>query len=714
MNVRKRGEEAASRFRDGMMCVLLALTTLALFWPVSHHSFINFDDPLFVFNNPFIQRGLNLESIRWAFTTTYANSWQPLAWISHMLDIQLFGLAVGWHHLTNVFFHIGSTIILFMTFRRITGHYIQSGFISILFAIHPLHVESVAWIAERKDVLSVFLGMLVLWSYGRYAVSPSPFRYLIVLLFFSLGLLSKPMLVTVPCVLLLLDYWPLQRMQFAPPGSHGHGFQISRNLWLLWEKVPFLALALGVGITTFWVKNYTGAMHSLEHTPLLKRLGNALISYLIYIEKMFYPRGLAVFYPIPKTIDSWHLIGAGCILTVIFWVVLVKRTRYPYLIVGWLWFFITLLPVSGIIQVGSQAMADRYTYFSLIGLFIMVTWGFSDLVQKLRLGRTIPLILAVVVLSILIVMTWFQLKHWRTDLSLFEHTLKVTTDNYLAYNKLGVYAYKEGRYDEAIAHYSEAIKIAPGYSDAINNLGAVYFDQGNFSEALKLFRTSLEITPQAKTLHNIASVYIKQGQLKQALGHYLQAIELDPGFKLAYHNLGLVYSSLGENERAISYLEQALRINPYDALVHHTLGILFYREQNYESAINHLAAAAGIEPDNAQTQSKLGAALARLGRNEEALIHLTKALEINPSDVVSLSNKGTILLKQGQLIEAAECYHQVLEIDSSVVEAHFNLSLILIEQGRLEQAEKHLITVLRFRPGMTMAQNLLRKVQRQR
>lgn len=456
---------------ERLVCLLLIVATLAVFQQLPEYDFVNIDDYYYVTENVHVTRGLTREGIIWAFTTLHANNWHPLTWLSHMLDCQLFGLKPGMHHLTNLLLHMANSTLLLLVLKRMTGALWRSAFAAALFALHPLHVESVAWVAERKDVLSTLFWLLTVWGYAGYVEYPGRNRYLLVLLFFALGLMAKPMLVTLPFILLLLDYWPLGRVKLWESREGGSGgIQRSSALHLVREKIPFFALTLASGIVTVVAQYKGGAVRSLNLLPLDVRIANALVSYVGYIGKMIWPQHLAIFYPHPGALPTWQVVGAGLLLLSLSIILLRAAGRFPYLGVGWLWYLGTLVPVIGLVQVGDQAMADRYTYVPLIGLFVLIAWGIPDLMARWRYRQIALTISAVIVVFCCTVSTWSHVKHWRNGTALFTHAVNVTADNALAHDGLGFALARQGRLDEAIAHYSEALRIKPGYAKARYNL----------------------------------------------------------------------------------------------------------------------------------------------------------------------------------------------------------------------------------------------------
>jgi len=555
------------------ICAFLLVSTLSIYWQVAHHDFINLDDTFYVTENQVVQSGVTKTGLVWAFTESHFANWHPLTWISHMLDCQLFGVKAGQHHLVNLLFHIANSLLLFGVIRKMTGALWKSAFVAALFALHPLHVESVAWVAERKDVLSTFFWLLCMWAYENYAEKPGPKWYFVVLGFFALGLMAKPMVVTLPFVLLLLDYWPLDRLHLGQrkdkPKSAYQKSLVSR---LLWEKVPLFVLSAASSILTFVVEKQGGGVAPSDQFPLNISISNALLSYVSYIGKMLWPNNLSVFYPYPEIIPMWKSAGATLLLlplSILF--IRAARTR-PYLIVGWLWYLGTLIPVIGLIQVGNQAMADRYTYIPLIGLFIMVAWSIPDILQRWRYRQIALWISAGLLFSALTVCTWLQVRHWKDSISLFRHALNVTANNYLAHNNLGTALMDDGRHTEAIQHYSEALRIRPRYALAQYNLGNTKAEQGKYEEAIEHYTEAVRLAPNyAKAHNNLANMLLYQGRLNEAIDQYLNALEINPNYANAHSNLGIALAQKGNLDRAVHHLREALRINPNHVRAQHNL-----------------------------------------------------------------------------------------------------------------------------------------------
>ncbi|MCY2989851.1 MAG: hypothetical protein NTY19_18560, partial [Planctomycetota bacterium] len=437
--------------QNGLACALLVVTVLCAYWPVGRHEFVNFDDPQYLVDNPQVRQGLTWGGIRWAFTTGHAANWHPVTWLSHMIDCQLVGLQAGWHHVIGMLFHIANSVLLYLVFQRMTGAIWRSFMVAALFALHPLHVESVAWAAERKDVLSALFWILSLAAYVRYTAAPSWRSYGVVMVCFALGLMAKPMLVTLPCVLLLLDYWPLGRWSFEANRR-------VRLRLLIVEKLPLLALSAASCLVTMIVQSRGGAVGSVTAFPVTVRLANAVVAYVAYLGKLIWPTRLAVFYPY-HAIATWQWMSAAAVLAGITAVAIITRRRWPYLLVGWLWYLGTLVPVIGVIQVGRQSMADRYTYLPLVGVFVMLVWWITELSARSRWSQSLLRVAAGTAIIVCLALSFLQVVRWRNSVTLFEHCLRVTGNNALAHTSLGADLRRRGWLDEAMTHYREALRI---------------------------------------------------------------------------------------------------------------------------------------------------------------------------------------------------------------------------------------------------------------
>ena len=533
-------------------CIWLILITavLLVYWQVGDHEFINYDDNVYITDNAQVQKGLTSNGIIWAFTTSHTGNWHPLAWISHMLDCELYGLNPGGHHLTNVLLHMANAILLFVVLRWMTGAIWRSGLVAALFALHPLHVESVAWAAERKDVLSTFFWMLTMVAYVHYVNRPGGKRYFLVLVTFFLGLMAKPMLVTLPFVLLLLDYWPLNRfkpravtgsVEDQPLGFRSSGDDKSPILKAVMEKTPLFVMSLFSCVVTVMAQQEAGAISTLEIVPFKLRIANGLVSFVAYMGKMIWPQDLAVFYPHPGSdLQIWKPVAAGLFLLIVSTVALWVAQRCRYVLVGWLWYLGTLVPVIGLVQVGEQAMADRYTYVPLIGLFIVVVWGFADLVKGWRSRRWVVSVSAAVMVLALMAGSWLQVAHWKNSVKLFKHALDATSNNYVAHYNLGNALALQGKLTGAVSHYNKALQINPDHAEAHLNLAVGLDRQGKHQEAIQHYAEVLRISPHDAQSHNNLGVALaEQGRLKEAVAHFTEALRIDPNFKEAQRNLDL-------------------------------------------------------------------------------------------------------------------------------------------------------------------------------
>jgi tetratricopeptide (TPR) repeat protein len=557
------------RYRTEILVVLLLMAaTVTAFGRVCGCDFTSLDDEEYVTKNPLVLGGLAPANLAWAFTTTYAANWHPLTWLSLQLDQEVYGLAPWGYHLTNLLLHTANVVLLFLALRRLTGAVWRSAVVAAFFGVHPLHVESVAWVAERKDVLSSFFWMLTLWTYAWYVEHPRLPRYLLLMLVFALGLIAKPMLVTLPFVLLLLDYWPLQRLTpgqrslAGPPGRADAGRPAPTSLgWVVGEKIPLLMLtAASVGVTLFAQQE---ALVQGEKLPFHLRALNALAAYADYVIRMVWPQNLAVFYPHPgAAVSDLRVAGACLLLGTVTAFVLWAGPRRPYLAVGWFWYLGTLVPVIGLVQVGGQATADRYTYIPLIGLFLLLSWGSFDVCAARPVGKFAWAGSVTVLLLICMALTWKQVGYWSDSISLWTHTIAATGNNYKAHDNLGLIYLEQGKLDEARQQLEAALKIEPDDLDALNNLGVIAFQLGKDEEAARYFVTFLRKQPDdADTHHNLGIVFLKHGKLKEAREHLETALRLKPDFASAHRYLGQVFRGLGKPDEARKHFQAAAHLN---------------------------------------------------------------------------------------------------------------------------------------------------------
>ena len=640
-----------------LISLFLVLGTAAVYWQVHGFDFVNYDDMDYISQNPHIQKGLSFGSIIWAFTTGYFCNWHPVTWLSYLLDFQIFRLWAGGYHLVNLFFHILNALLLFSVFRKMTGRTWQSGFVAALFALHPLHVESVAWISERKDVLSAFFWILTIHAYVHYARRPLWSNYVWVMGFFILGLMSKPMVVTLPFVLLLLDFWPMGRMNLDAPESELK-LKVTR---LIQEKIPLFLLAAASAVITFLAQKQGGAVQSFDRLPLAERLANILITYIRYITNAIYPVNLSAFYPYPDTISWWKVVSAGVMLAILTGLAIWRMRQNPYLIVGWLWFIGTLVPVIGLIQVGGQSMADRYMYLPIIGLFIIAAWGLPDLLALSRHQRTILGMLAMTVISIASFITWTQIGCWRDSVTLFSHAIAILPDNTLAQYNLGE-ALSRARYNvgealsrkgalkQALVHYEVVLKRNPMYHDALINMGLTLLNMEKPSEALIYINRVLKIKPDdAQALRMKGYAMAAQGNYEKAIPYYEQAVKTDPLNGELHFLMGVAYSALQKPAVAIVHYQKAIEITPDDTTASINLGNIYYRSGRMDLAGNVYLYALQHAPDNPDVLSKLGAVALGLGQTDRALAYFNQALKIKPDNPESQKGLAAILrIKQNK------------------------------------------------------------------
>lgn len=632
----------------------LFISILSIYWQVRTFDFISFDDYMYVRDNPHVRQGITLENIRWAFTSVYAGNWHPLTWLSHMTDVEIFGLNAGMHHLTNVIFHIVNTLMLFYCLRRMTGNVWNSAAVAMLFGLHPLHVESVAWIAERKDVLSAFFWMLTILFYTRYVEHRSAGRYLIIVICYIFGLMTKPMLVTLPFVLLLLDIWPLKRPELITTAEHMQPHEWwSGLLALIHEKVPLFFLAGAAIIVTILAQKNVGSISNLESIPLYIRVENATISYMAYLVKMIWPIHLALFYPYPRMVNLYKVITACVLLIGITWMVVLNISRFPFLFVGWFWYLGTLAPVIGIIQVGSQSMADRYTYVPLIGIFILIVWGLSKLLGQLRSARYILAGIYCAIVPVIMWFTWLQTGYWASNISVFSHAVDVTNDNYLAHNSLGVALCEHGEFDAGIKHYMEALRVYPEHVQAHNNLGAALVEEGKYKDSIGHFRKALQIDPGFVSAHyNLGIAYYAIGKLDEAIKQYQEVLRLVPQYPEASLKMATAITKQRKINDAIARLNDALKINPQDYTILCKVAELYNDEGNTKEAINHYESALSVNPGLTRILQVLVILYAENGEYDKSLLLLHRMAKLNPDDPDVYYNIACIYSRQGRVDSA--------------------------------------------------------------
>lgn len=692
-------DPSTAPFLIWLVPALLALLTLLVFWPATNNGFVNYDDPGYITKNAWVQKGLTLDNVKWAFTTGHFSNWHPLTWLSHMLDWQLFGENPKGHHFTSVMFHAVNAALLFLVLRKMTGFFWRAAFVAALFALHPLRVESVAWVSERKDVLSLFFGLLSTWFYVGYAQARAQAgttkgqlgRYYVpALLFFAFSLMSKPMLVTLPFLLLLLDLWPLKR--FAIPGSNGRrsagqpALDAKLLSRLLLEKVPYFVLIIISSVVTYLAQKEGGAVSTA--LGLKERLANALISYCRYLHKSFWPENLSVLYPHPGSWPTASILVATIFLATISILAVWQLRRRPWIFVGWFWFIGTMVPVIGVVQVGVQSMADRYTYIPMIGLYMLLTWAACELTAKFTAQRKILSVLSVALLVACSIATVRQIRIWKNSMTLFEHAVAVTEKNYLAYNNLGFFISEEARslsgparlqkVDEAIEKYRKSIEIKPNYEEALNNLGHAIAEKGQYPAAVPYYQQALKINPKLiEARNNLGNALSEIGQFDEAISHYNFVLEREPENVDAHNNLGVALAMKGKLDEAMNHLQKAVELNPKNISARSNLGNAFAVQRKLDLAAEQYQAVLQANPRDARTHNNLANVMGELGKADDAIVHYRKALELEPINP----------------------------------EANYNLALTLLRQGKRDEALLHLKEALRLRPNYPEAQRQLSVLQ---
>jgi Flp pilus assembly protein TadD len=631
------------------LVAVLCLAIAAAYAPATTHGFVEWDDGPYIKTNPRVRDGLTPEGVRWAFTTFHMGNWHPLTWLSHMLDCEWFGLHAGPHHAVSIALHAATAALLFLALRRMTGAFWRPAVVAALFALHPLRVESVAWAAERKDVLAGLFWMATLLAYAAYAERGGARRYAAVVATLILGLLAKPMAVTLPFVLLLLDFWPLGRWR---RGAAGH---------LVAEKLPLVALVALAGWVAILAQRAAGAVATLDVLPFGERLGNALVSYGVYLRMIVWPAGLAFYYPHPMLTGEGgarEAAVAALFLGAVSAAVLATLRRGPWLAVGWLWYLGTLVPVIGLVQLGMQARADRYTYLPSVGIALAAVWGLGRLAEAVPHGRRTLVVVVVVAVVASALATRAQVGHWRDNRSLAERALAMTESNYKAHDLLGVALEREGQDQQAAAEFRTALELHPGCTECLVNLALVVGKLGRLDESRALFEQALARRNGAedpRCLNGLGAVLQRAGDLEAAERQLRRAVELAPEFAEAHHNLGVVYGLSGRLDAARAELEQAL----------------------------------DLAPDYAMAEENLGVILHRLGDLEGAAQRLERAVELRPESPQAHFRLALVRAAQGLSVEAAAAFERVLALEPDRAEAHHNLAVLLRGLGQTERAEAH-------------------------
>jgi tetratricopeptide (TPR) repeat protein len=692
-----------------LVSLFLVIVTIAIYAPVRHHDFINFDDGLYVEDNRHVQAGLTSESIEWAFSVTKSDErayWHPLTWLSHMLDCQIFGVQPGYHHLSNLLYHLINVLLIFLVFTRMTGEIWKSAFVAALFALHPLNVDSVAWIAERKNLLSTTFWFSTMLAYVYYAQNPSLRRYLLVLGGMTAGLLAKPMLVTLPCVLLLMDFWPLNRTTFSWQTQKANKrFREASLYQLIAEKIPLLILsAISTALSVVSLEHHDQFV-SHDTIPLWLRIENAIVSYIQYISKIIWPQNMAIFYPFPDAIPIWQVLGATFLLIAVFCVVILLARKAPYLAVSWLWFTGTLVPVSGIIQGGRwPAIADRWTYVPAIGLFIIASWGGSFLLDKISQKKAPKVIFASLTLIPLIIISSIQVRHWENSLTLFSHAIEVTKDNGLAHYNLGEALGKVGDYEQAIEQYYAALKIDNRNTTAHINLANALARRGEMNEAINHFNMALTIEPENEYAHvNLAKALVLAGKPDAAASHFNIALKLNPRMDYAYVGLGNIFAGKKNLNKAVEYTLKALEINPDNAVASENLGKIMLQQGNVADAFLYFKKTVEIDPDNESAKSNLKQLAIIQKKIDVQAAKILNNIKSDPDNPMLYIQLGTLYQSTGYYDLAIRQYENALFIQPDLTQALYALGITFTLKGEYDQAIETFKKIVTSEPGNASA-----------
>jgi tetratricopeptide (TPR) repeat protein len=688
--------------RTFVLSLVLFAGTIALYWQARSFDFLVLDDSEYITDNPYVRSGLTWESVRWAFTGVHFGNWHPLTTLSNLLDCQLYGLDPSGHHLTSVLLHATNAVVLFAALRSLTGASGRSAIVSALFAVHPLRVESVAWVSARKDVLSGLLGLSAMWAYSAYARQGGLARYAGVTALLALGLMAKPMLVTLPLLFLVLDYWPLKRLDRS---SMSH---------VVLEKLPWIALAAAATGATIAAQRTAEAIPSWEALPLDSRVANAVVSYVGYLGNMVWPTKLSPMYPHPNFPGGqpwapWQIVGAGILLAGLS--LCVWLLRRPYVLVGWLWFLGMLVPVIGLLQVGAQAMADRYTYLPLVGPVIALVWAGGDLLSHANLRSTRARWGLGVALGTLLLLlagrSWSQARHWRNSLALFQHAYQLSPEAPGVLSGLGAALYLERSYTQAAHYFREVLRVRRSAEDHVN-LGRTLSALGERSSAADQYRAALRLNPQAEmALLNLAQVLFVEGQVDEAIARYREALAIQPHRADTHNNLGFALQSQGNLGAARDHYQQAVSIDPAHVKALINLGGALEGLGEVEAARSAYDRASAIGHDDPLAHASLARMLRDKGDLQGATLHYRELLRIEPGNATAHVDLGSAMQQQGDMLEAVQRYEHALRLQPDNAEAHYNLGIALQVQGKLEDAIRHYRSVIRIRRDKADAHNNL-------
>ena len=730
-------EVAGSSVTRVLLCLTLAVVTLAVYEPVRRHGFASLDDTAYVTENSHVAGGVTAGGLAWALTgvSDQAANWHPVTWVSHMVDVQLFGMQAGAHHMVSVALHWLNASVLFLLLRSTTGHTWRSACVAALFAVHPLQVESVAWIAERKNVLSTLFWLLTMWAYVRYVRQPSRTRYGSVLGLFALALMAKPMAVTLPFTLLLLDWWPLNRVVSGAAANSTTVTPIWRRwLPLLVEKWPLFVLSALSSAVTVAAQRHGGAVVALESVPVATRATNAAMSYVTYAWQLVWPSHLSVFYPHEGTGSVAFSLGAAGILFAVTVAAFRLAGRRPHLAVGWLWYLGTLVPVIGLVQVGMQARADRYTYVPAIGLLLVVVWECAERVRSRIWLRQAAAVCAGTLIIAYGIAARAQVEHWTDDATLWGHALNVNPNNYYAHyiigrtdlqngrleeaerhleraielapwfaevhDTLGLAKARSGQLDAAFAAHLEALRLKPGLLAARFNLGLAYERRGDLTAAIQQYREALRQNPNTAAVHAaLGHALAAQGRSDEAMGEFREALRIDPDSAPAHTGFGSVLAERGDVGQAVAALQEALAANPEFVPAHRLLGTLRLQQGNTSEALRHLGEAVSLDPGSVDARAALGAALAGAARLEEAAVQYGEAVRLTPNDSGMRYSLGICLARSGRLVDAIPHLSEAVRLLPESDAMRVSLGMALAASGDRQSAAMQFEEALRLKPG---------------
>ncbi len=607
--------QSLSMKRDILICIALSIAIIIIYWQVKEFKFIYYDDNAYVTERPHVMSGLTWPGVKWAVSSTEAGFWHPLTWISLMLDRELFNYQAGGFHWTNVILHILNTMLLFALLKGATNAPLRSAFVALLFAVHPLHVESVAWVSQRKDLLGTFFGFASLWLYVIYTKAPCRWKYISVMIIFILGLMSKPMIVTFPFVMLLMDFWPLQRIESLMPRNRDNTLQVNHTmikrsfLILLLEKIPLIALSFMASILVIFTERIAGALSNLEELTIIERCANAVVSYVKYIAMTFWPTNLAFYYPYPATIETGQTLFAIVTLIAITIIIIIVRRCNPYLFVGWFWYLGTLLPVIGLIQVGPHAMADRYSYLTIIGLFIMVVWGMVDLTATWEYKKIFLFAMGLLTIIGFSWCAWLQTGYWQNSITLFNHALKVTKGNYIALNNLGYIYMNNGEIEKGINYIKESIRVNPKYGLSHHNVGVGLYAQGHYEKAIEYLRKAQYLSFRSdETPRYLGDAYRKMGREDEAIEAYNSSLAMNSGNLLARSGLALALHKAGRTDEALRELREVLSYDPKNLDVRKKMMMILIATQNFDAVLSEGEIALSIDPNDLEIEQMMNMA----------------------------------------------------------------------------------------------------------